>query len=72
MKLNITTIVQMPEKLCTALNSFFARLHEDEKAKLLRKIGAFLEKIVIYYFYVGAILNLLNIGSGANRKCLPP
>ena len=45
----------MPVKMCTALDqrySFFTRRHEDEEAKLLRKTWTFLEKILIYHFYV--------------------
>ena len=34
----------MPGKMCAALNQFFTRHHEDEEAKLQRKIWAFLDK----------------------------
>ena len=40
-KLNITIIVRMPEKIRAALNQFFTRCHEDEEAKLPQRFGHF-------------------------------
>ena len=46
---------RMPGKMRAALNQFFSKGHEDKEAKLPRKIWAFLEKIMIYYFYISTI-----------------
>ena len=50
----------MPEKMCAALNQIFTRRHEDEEAKLPRKIWAFLEKM-LYYCYVSAIVGTFQL-----------
>ena len=53
---------------------FFTRPHKDEE-KLQRKIWAFLEKIMIHYFYISTIVSLSKGSSGTKRKCiqyLPP
>ena len=58
--------VQKPGKIRATLNQFFTQRHEDQEAKLPQKIWAFLEKIMIYYFYVSTNLDLLKRGTWTN------
>ena len=72
MKLNITIIAQMPEKMCAALYQFFHDVMKMKRRRSREKFCHFQKKIRICYFYLSTIVNLSKRSYGANRKCLPP